>query len=176
MRKILLAAAAAAALSGSAFALSAAAAPADSSESQHMGMMGEDRAFMLDARIAGMKAALKLTPDQDKLWPAFETAVREATKMRQDAMREMNGGKDEEDKLTPIDRMNRMSAHMAAASAELKKVADAAKPLYDSLDETQKHHFGPLMMSLRPHGGHMGMNGGHMGMNGGWRHQGDEAQ
>ena len=33
---------------------------------------------MLDAHLAGLKAGLKLTAEQEKNWPAFETAIREA--------------------------------------------------------------------------------------------------
>jgi hypothetical protein len=36
---------------------------------------------------------------------------------------------------------------MAARSGELDKIAAAAKPLYDVLDEAQKRRFGPLLAS-----------------------------
>ena len=42
-----------------------------------------------------------------------------------------------------------MSRRLTKASEALKKVADAAKPLYDSLDDGQKRHFGPLVHRLR---------------------------
>ncbi len=62
--------------------------------------------------------------------------------------------------------MTEMSDNLAKMSDELKKVADAAKPLYDSLDESQKAHFGPLLQmiregEMRPHPG-MGPMGGPM--------------
>ena len=44
---------------------------------QHMRMNPEDRAAFMDSRIAAVKAGLKLTPDQDKLWPPLEAAVRD---------------------------------------------------------------------------------------------------
>lgn len=50
----------------------------------HVRMSPEDRAAMADARIAAVKAGLKLTPDQEKLWPPLETAVRDFTKLRAD--------------------------------------------------------------------------------------------
>src|SRR3979490_73369 len=53
----------------------------------HMGEMRmgpEDRAAFPDARIAAVKAGLKLTPDQEKLWPPVETAVRDFAKLRID--------------------------------------------------------------------------------------------
>jgi Spy/CpxP family protein refolding chaperone len=147
MRRIVFAAIAAASLVGSA-----------STDSDGPPMHGmADRGFMLDARIAGMKAALNLTPEQEKSWAPFEAAVREAATMRMEAMRARREDMDKGERPSPIARMNEMSEHLAQASGELKKVAEAAKPLYDSLDETQKRHFGPLVMSLR--GG--GMPGRH---------------
>ena len=157
MRKLLLTSFAVAALAGSALTLIAFAAPGDGPEGARM-QGWEDHAFMLDARIAGMKAALKLTPDQEKLWGPFEAAVRDGAKARGEAMRAHRDEKDSDERPSPIARMNEMSEHLAKASEELKKVADAAKPLFDSLDETQKRHFGPLLMSLRGHGGHEGMH------------------
>ena len=50
----------------------------------HMRMNPEDRAAFADARIAAVHAGLKLTPDQEKLWPPVETAVRDFAKMRID--------------------------------------------------------------------------------------------
>src|SRR6201991_5236910 len=50
----------------------------------HMRMNPEDRAAFADARIAAVHAGLKLNADQEKLWPAVETAVREFAKLRID--------------------------------------------------------------------------------------------
>jgi hypothetical protein len=44
---------------------------------------------MLDANLAGLKAGLKLTADQEQLWGPFETAVRAAADMRMEHMEEM---------------------------------------------------------------------------------------
>ena len=130
----------------------------------------DDRGFMLDAKLAGMKAALQLTPDQEKLWAPFELAVRDAAKARRDAMREMREMRERRDdeRPSPIERLNEMSDHLAKASSELKLVTEAAKPLFDALDETQKRHFGPLLRTLRPQKG---------GMEAGWRrHEDGDAQ
>ena len=40
----------------------------------HSRMNPEDRAAFADARIAAVHAGLKLTPDQEKLWPPVEAA------------------------------------------------------------------------------------------------------
>ena len=147
MRKRVLTSLAAVALAGSAFAYNAFAAAGDAPDGPRMEGT-DDRGFMLDANLAGMKAALQLTPDQEKLWAPFEFAVRDAVKARGDEMREMRERMRDDGRPSPTDRvMNEISDRLAKASSELKLVADAAKPLYDSLDETQKRHFGPL---LRP--------------------------
>src|ERR1700728_5125512 len=62
---------------------------------EHMRMNPEDRAAFADARIAAVHAGLKLTPDQEKLWPPVEAAVRDFAKMRIDrANARMNAEKD----------------------------------------------------------------------------------
>jgi zinc resistance-associated protein len=45
-------------------------------------MSAEDRAAFLDARIAGLKVGLELTPDQAKNWPAPEQPLRERAQLR----------------------------------------------------------------------------------------------
>ena len=61
---------------------------------------------MLDAHLAGMKAALKLTPDQEKNWAPFEAAVRDAAKARVDAMHAMREAMRDGERPSPIDHMN----------------------------------------------------------------------
>jgi hypothetical protein len=43
-----------------------------------------------------------------------------------------------------------MADHIEKTAAELRKVAEAGKPLYDSLTDTQKKEFGPLMREFKP--------------------------
>ena len=152
-----------------------------------------DHEALLDSRLAGLKAVLKLTPDQEKLWTPFEAAVRDAAKMRMEQtkammdrmqkMREMMGQmQDKTDmkdmgptgqEVSPIDRLEALAQRMSGWGAALEKVADAAKPLYASLDDPQKRLFTLLGRDLLMMGhGHrgMGMMGGMgMGMMGGGR-------
>jgi zinc resistance-associated protein len=90
MKRTLLCALTAVAFSVSPFAVTAAIAAGDqSAEAAHKERMqhwAADHEAMMDARCAGMKAALKLTPDQNPLWEAFENAVRGAGKARMDDM------------------------------------------------------------------------------------------
>src|SRR6266480_5577076 len=130
---------------------------------EHMRMSPEDRAALTDARIAAVKAGLKLTPDQEKLWPPVEAAVRDFAKLRIDrANARMNAERDSQDSQKPDDPVARLRDRadtMAASATALKKIADAADPLYKTLDEGQKRRLAILT--------HMG---GRFG--GGWRHRG----
>ncbi len=64
----------------SAFALTAGAAPADTTVGpagmERMQHWAADREAVLGAKVIGMKAGLKLTAEQEKLWGPFEAATR----------------------------------------------------------------------------------------------------
>jgi LTXXQ motif family protein len=109
----------------------------------HVRMSPEDRAAFLDARIAAVHAGLKLTADQEKLWPPVEAAVRDFAKMRMDrANARMAAEKSDADKPQkpddPVARLRERADNMGATAAALKKIADAADPLYKTLDDNQK--------------------------------------
>jgi len=175
-----------AALAICAFGVSATAAPGESSETMGMDRMqhwATDHEALLDAKLAGLKVVLKLAPDQDKLWTPFEAAVRDAAKMRMEQMksmmdrmqkmREMMGQTQDKTDMkdmgptgqeaSPVDRLEALAQRMSKQGAALEKVAEAAKPLYASLDDPQKRLFGmlgrELLMIGHGHGG-MGMMGG----------------
>jgi hypothetical protein len=119
-----------------------------------MQRMQEDHAAMLDAHLAGMKAGLKLTTEQEKNWPAFETAIRDVAKARAEGWRQMHEQMGRGEHASPIEHMTMMSDRLQKMSAELKTVADASKPLFDSLTDPQKRHFGPLIREFVQHGPH----------------------
>ena len=151
MKRILLCALTAVAVSVSAFALTAVAAGDQSAEAAHQERMqhwAADHESTMDARCGGMKAALKLTPEQNPLWEAFENAVRGGAKSRMDDTRQMMENRE---RMSSVERMDATAGHMARRADELKKISEAAKPLYGSLDDTQKHKFellsGEMMMA-----------------------------
>jgi hypothetical protein len=128
---------------------------------QHMRMSPEDRAAFTDARIAAVHAGLKLNADQEKLWPPVETAVRDFAKMRIDrANARMNAERDEDQQKPddPVARLRERADNMATSAAAMKKIADAADPLYKTLDDGQKRRLAILT--------HMEGRG--------WRHRGFE--
>ena len=110
----------------------------------HMRMNPEDRAAFPDARIAAVHAGLKLKADQEKLWPPVEAAVRDFAKLRIDRAnarmnaREERCGKTQQKPDDPVARLRERADNMATTAAALKKIADAADPLYKTLDDGQK--------------------------------------
>jgi LTXXQ motif family protein len=185
-------------LAASVFAVAVAAvavAQSDNPPPMQHGMQhwGADHEALLNAKLAGLKAGLGLNPDQEKLWAPFEAAVREAAEMHMKhmmgRMERMHGmgesdmgpdmgrgmmtpdmGEDEDQRASPVDRLEAMADRLSEAAAALKKVADTAKPLYASLDDTQKRIFvvlGREMMMLgHGHGGMMGWDHGDQGARG----------
>ena len=119
----------------------------------------EDRAIFFDAHLAAVKTALKLTPDQEKLWPAAETAVRDAFAKRAELRQRMTG----QPPASLLERMKRMAEMATTRGETMRKIVDAAGPLYTSLSEDQKRR---LSMLMRGHRGAMGGMGA-MGMPGG---------
>jgi hypothetical protein len=63
----------------------------------------------------------------------------------------------------PIERLQKRADAMATRGAALKRLADAGAPLYQSLDDAQKHRFAVLAHMLRAHGPHRAMWRGRMG-------------
>jgi hypothetical protein len=148
MKSLLVAALVAGSLSAPAFAL-AAEGDQQASRAEHIQHWAADRETMLDAKLAGMKAGLRLTTDQEKLWGPFESAVKDADKSLMDVMGQMDADAQGE-RMSPVDRLEAMSDRLSRGATNVKKIADAAKPLYDSLDEIQKHKFGMLGRMLMP--------------------------
>jgi zinc resistance-associated protein len=108
----------------------------------------EDRAAMTDARIAALRAGLRLTPDQEKSWPAVESAMRDLAKQRSEVREKMRDARRNPD---PITRLRAAADAMGERSAGLKRLADASEPLYRSLDEGQKRRLHILTrQAMRP--------------------------
>lgn len=123
----------------------------------------EDRAAFTDARIAAVKAGLKLTADQEKLWPPVEAAVRDFAKLRIDrANAHMNARRDDSrdaPRPDPVTRLRDRAETMATTAEAMKRIADAADPLYKTLDDGQKRR----LAILTHMGGRFGRDGGHHG-------------
>lgn len=109
-----------------------------------MGMMGEHCAMMgrTDGALAFLRTELAIAPAQTKVWDAF-AAVYRAEAAARPKMPMMGGGtmkpgmgpkagKSYPDKIAH--HLEMMESHHTSA----KKLADAAKPLYDALNAEQR--------------------------------------
>ena len=90
----------------------------------------------LDSQLKRMKTSLRLSADREKLWDQFESAVKDGGKARVVALQKEQG-----DNLSPMDRLTAKADRLAQSAANLEKIVEAAKPLYATLDDAQKHKF-----------------------------------
>jgi hypothetical protein len=110
----------------------------------------EDWGALTDARINFTKAALQLTPEQQKYWPAVAEALRARAEHRQArrAARQArigmlrNGGLEAVRDRNPVEFLNRRADALAQRAADLKRLADAWQPLYQTLTPDQKRRMG----------------------------------
>jgi hypothetical protein len=98
---------------------------------------------LTDARVAMIKAALQLTPDQEKYWPAVEDAIRARAKNRQARLERVaelrdSGPMEALHERNPVELMQRRAESLSKRASDLKKVADAWEPLYKTLSQDQK--------------------------------------
>lgn len=102
-----------------------------------------DAASLTDARVAVIKAALQMSQDQEKFWPAVEEAIRARAKnrlARWDRLAELRDSDPMEtlQGRNPVELMQRRAELLSQRAADLKKVADAWEPLYKTLNQDQK--------------------------------------
>jgi len=137
----------------------------------HSRMSADDMNAYAAARIAALKAGLSLTPDQEKLWPPVEGVLNDLAKKRverREQMREQRADRREErrdrrdgdrserrerrdgdraerrEMPNPIERLRKGADRMTQTGTDLKRLADATEPLYNSLDDAQKRRFNAL--------------------------------
>jgi hypothetical protein len=94
------------------------------------------------ARTARIKADLRLTPEQEKNWPGFESAMNEMAKRYGDRQTAMQADRTHENAPADIIEQLRDEAQfLSDRSVDRKTLADGAQPLYASLDDQQKRRF-----------------------------------
>jgi hypothetical protein len=112
-----------------------------------------DLAKLTDERIAIVKSVLQLTPDQEKYWPAVADAIRVRAqnrdarltriaetvgKMSDESANEVLRNRD------PVAFLDRRADALAQRAQDLKKLADAWRPLYPTLSSEQKQRLAGL--------------------------------
>ena len=99
-----------------------------------------------DVRTAKMKVDLNLTADQEKNWSGFASAMQDMSKKQadrriaiRDARAQQHGSFD------ALDEMRKNADSQIERFNDRKKLADAAQPLYTSLNEQQKNRFAEIL-------------------------------
>jgi LTXXQ motif family protein len=99
-----------------------------------------------DVRLAKMKVDLNLTADQEKNWSGFATAMQDMSKKQADrriALRDARA--QQHGSFDALDEMRKNADRQIERSNDRKKLADAAQPLYTSLNEQQKSRFAEIL-------------------------------
>lgn len=116
-------------------------------------LSASDLGTLTDARVNIVKAALQLTPDQEKYWPAVEQAIRQRAEHRQariasaatriDELR--NGGlANAVLNRNPIEFLHRRADALSQRAQDLQDLANAWQPLYQTLNPDQKRRMALL--------------------------------
>jgi hypothetical protein len=82
----------------------------------------------LESGIARFKAALRLTPDQERHWPRVESALRDIAR-KPDQADEQRG---------MLRRIGSRATEMMLSASAVKRLVSAAQPLMKTLDQEQK--------------------------------------
>jgi hypothetical protein len=144
MKKPLILLTAAALMAGSTLSV-----PAFARDREHAELSANQIADQIGARTARIKADLRLTPAQEKNWPGFESAMNEIGKTRADRQVAMQADRaQQKGPMDAIEQMRKESKFLSERSVERKKLADAAQPLYASLDDQQKQRFADELLSM----------------------------
>ena len=101
-----------------------------------------------DANIDRIKAELNLTPAQEKNWSAFSSAMHYLGHNGADRLnlRVARAKRDPPDDI--IEQMRNEAQFLNDRAGDQRGVADAAEPLYTSLDDKQKQIFIEEMVRL----------------------------
>jgi len=124
------------------------------------------RAFSLpservEARLAYLKTALKITDAQRPQWDAFADVARKQAQDADQRVAQRRGQREEGARPSAIQRLEMRQVRLNAQSQRLGEILTAAKPLYAVLSPEQKQIADGLLAARGQHGrfGHGHMHG-----------------
>lgn len=120
----------------------------------------EDRAFArpterIEARLAYVRTALKITGAQQPQWDAYADLARKNAKDMEQRFESRKGGaagRPERQRLNSIERLERQQAFHAEAITRLNDLLAVEKPLYAALSPEQRK-VADVVLNARPHSG-----------------------
>jgi hypothetical protein len=162
--------------------------PAPNRDERRPRLTRADMEALTDARVAAIRAGLKLNADQERLWTPVEQALRAQANQRIARMEERRtemerrraAGPQQQSQAEPdlMARLDQRAARATENAERLRTFAGAMKPFWGSLDENQKRLLPVLMRTATGGEGRGWRRGGddhHRGMrHGGYdHHRGD---
>jgi hypothetical protein len=138
-------------------------------------MTQDDFNRLVDARVAGLKAGLKLTADQENLWAPVESAIRNAADQRYTRMTQFRETREQRRSADFMQRLEQRGTMQTERAQTATALATALRPLWNTLTEDQKR-VAPRLIRQATNDG-MGMKhrrgrGGHHAHHAGMRHHG----
>jgi hypothetical protein len=138
------------------------------------GMSQDDFNRFVDARIAAIKTGLKLTADQERLWPPVEDAIRRNAGERFTRFEQRRAARDQRQSMDFMQQLETRGTMMTENAQRASALATAMRPLWNTFSEDQKRIAPRLMRSAMGEGwrerggrrggrGHGGMGSGGMG-------------
>lgn len=94
--------------------------------------------MLTDIRVGVVRAALQLTPEQEKLWPPVEEAIRARAQARYGRLADLKDRISRWRDVDPAQLYLQRADLLADRAAGLKKLGDAWQPLFQSLTPDQK--------------------------------------
>lgn len=135
--------------------------PRHQAEPQHEERASRMPGERVEARLAYLKTALKITEAQQTQWDAFANALRQQAQAMDARIRARRAQTAEGRRDAPnaIARLERQQQRLAAAAARVNEILQAAKPLYAALTAEQQKIADELL--ARQHRGMQGHRRGH---------------
>lgn len=142
-------------------------APTEQPQARH-GMRHHDgnRAFTkpserVEARLAYIRTALKITDAQQAQWNAFAETLRSQARSADQRMEQFRAQRDQKrEKSNAIARLEQEQQRHAASVTRLNELLTVQRPLYAALSAEQKAVADELLAPRRHHGG-FGRGGSH---------------
>jgi hypothetical protein len=96
----------------------------------------------VDARIATLKADLRLTPEQDQNWPGVAGVLHDLGVKAAAERLNLRDERAREDRAADfVAQMRRLADYHSQRAEALRRLADAVDPFFTSLDDLQKRRF-----------------------------------
>ena len=156
--------------------------PAPNRDERRPRLTRADMEALTDARVAAIRAGLKLNADQERLWTPVEQALRAQANQRIARMEERRtemerrraAGPQQQSQAEPdlMARLDQRAARATENAERLRTFAGAMKPFWGSLDENQKRLLPLLMRTAMGGEGRGWRRGGDDHHRGGMRHGG----